>query len=54
MAMQHWAVNTLPVTELLYSRCTELYRSMAIRLPQALYTFWEVPQRLVHKVYDTE
>ena len=24
MAMQHWAVNTLPPTELLYTRCVKL------------------------------
>ena len=51
MAMHLSAVNTLGLTEFSYTRCTELYSSMAadpVRLPQVVYTFWEAPQHLVH------
>ena len=46
MATQRSPLNTLPETEFLYNRCTELYSSIAVRLPQALYTFWEVRSAL--------
>ena len=45
MAMHHTAVNTLLPTEFSYTHCTDLYTSMAagpVRLPKAVYTYWEV------------
>ena len=51
MAMHLSAVNTLGLTEFSYTRCMELYSSMAadpVHLPQDVYTFCEAPQRLVH------
>ena len=42
MAIHHSALNTLKSTKVLYTRCTDLYSSMAVvpvHLPQAVYTF---------------
>ena len=51
MVIHHSAVNTLPSTEFLYTRCTDLYSTLAVgpvRLPQAVNAFWELPYRLAH------
>ena len=50
-AMHHSALSTLLSTEFSYTRCTDQHTTMAagpVRLPQAVYTFWEVSQCLVH------
>ena len=46
MPMQHSVVNTLSLTEFLYTCCTALYSTLAagrVRLPQPLYIFRKVP-----------
>ena len=56
MAVHHPMENTLVPTAYSYTRCTDLYSSKtedAVRLPQAVYTNWEVPWRLVHEVYNS-
>ena len=55
-ADHHPMVNTLAQTLFLYTRCTDLYSSLsadAVRLPQSVYTNWEVPWSLLDKVYDS-
>ena len=56
MAVHHPMANTLVPTAFSYTCCTDLYSSLMVddvRLPQAVYTNWEVPWSLVHYVYDS-
>ena len=51
MTIQHSEMNTLPLTQFSYTRCTDLYSTMAtnaVGVPQTEYTTWEGPERTLH------
>ena len=51
MTIHHSEMDTLPPMEFSYTRCTDLFSTMAahaVRLPQTVCTIWEAPERPLH------